>query len=207
MESMLEPLGFEITMAENGQQAVDLAQTIPLDLIVTDLMMPIKNGFEAVKEIRQMPNHKDIPIIAVSASVLEVDVIQSKIAGCNAFLSKPIEEDKLLSLLQEYLDLTWIYEETEESNTESQISTPASVLPTLIVPPAAEMEVLYELAMLGSMKKIKQQAIYLQELDAKYSPLATKLQNLANGFQEKAIVDLIEQCLRASVREQSDHKQ
>ena len=57
------------------------------------------------------------------------------------------------------------------------------------------MEILYELAMLGSMKKIRQRAIYLTELDEQYGPLAAKLQELAQGFQEKAIVNLIEQYL------------
>lgn len=197
MQSILEPLGFEIIMAENGQEAVDLAQTTQLDLILTDLMMPVKSGFEAVAEIRQIPQKQELPIIAVSASVLEVDIIQSKMAGCNAFLSKPIEEEELLSLLEEYLDLTWIYEQIEEYHTPSQTQTTqqAAASTTLVLPPTEELEKLYDLAMLGSMRKIRTQASYLEELDEQYAPLAAKLKDLANGFQEKAIVNLIEQCL------------
>ena len=193
--NMLEPLGFEIVMAENGQQAIELTQQVKPDLIITDLVMPVKTGFEAAQEIRQIPEIKNTPIIAISASVLEVDRHQSQLAGCDAFLPKPIDEPKLLSLLQEYLQLDWIYQEVDEPDSEQQVITEASAAQTLIAPPPEEMEILYELAMLGSMKKIRERAIYLQELDQQYAPLAAKLQDLAQGFQEKAIVNLIEQYL------------
>ncbi|MGK7915654.1 MAG: hypothetical protein AB4038_08915, partial [Prochloraceae cyanobacterium] len=62
-------------------------------------------------------------------------------------------------------------------------------------PPPEEIAILYKLAMLGSMKKIRERAIYLEQLDAKYAPLAAKLQELAQGFQEKAIVNLVKQYL------------
>ncbi|MDJ0687940.1 MAG: hypothetical protein QNJ41_05490, partial [Xenococcaceae cyanobacterium MO_188.B32] len=73
--------------------------------------------------------------------------------------------------------------------------TKAAAAQTLVAPPPEEMEILYELAMLGSMKKIRERAIYLAELDEQYAPLAAKLQELAQGFQEKAIVHLLEQLL------------
>lgn len=114
--NMLEPLGFEITLAENGQQEVDIARQLLPDLILTDLVMPVKSGFEAVKEIRQIPEIAKIPIIAVSASVLDMDRHKSQMAGCEAFLSKPVDREKLLALLAQYLHLEWVYEEEAESN-------------------------------------------------------------------------------------------
>ncbi len=65
----------------------------------------------------------------------------------------------------------------------------------LVAPPPEEIETLHKLAMLGSMKKIRERAKYLELLDCKYIPLAQKLDELAQGFQEKAIVNLIEQYL------------
>jgi PAS domain S-box-containing protein len=65
----------------------------------------------------------------------------------------------------------------------------------LIAPPTEEIKILYELAMLGSMKKIRERAIYLELLAKEYQPFAQKLQELAQDFQEKAIVNLIEQYL------------
>ena len=156
--------------------------------------MPVKTGFEAVKEIRQIPEIQDVIIIAISASVLEMDRKQSQIAGCEAFLPKPVDEKKLVALLQEYLHLDWIYED-EESDASELVISEAAASQSLIAPPTKELEILYELAMMGSMKKIRERAIYLSELDEQYTPLAAKLQDLAQSFQEKAIVNLIEQYL------------
>ncbi|WP_036486276.1 hybrid sensor histidine kinase/response regulator [Myxosarcina sp. GI1] len=187
--NLLEPLGFETSTAENGQQVIELTQTLKPDLIITDLVMPVVTGLEAAQKIRQIPEVRHTPIIAVSASVLEVDRQKSQLAGCDAFLAKPIDEEQLLLLLQEYLKLEWIYEEIEPTISKS-VATEAE---SIKAPPPEEMEKLYELAMLGSMKKIKERAMYLEELDKQYAPLAAKLKNLADGFQEKAIVNLIEQ--------------
>ncbi|MEM7758053.1 MAG: ATP-binding protein [Cyanobacteria bacterium P01_A01_bin.40] len=190
--SMLQPLGFEITLAEDGQQEIDLAQKIKPDCILTDLIMPVKSGFEAVKEIRQIPIIQDVTIIAISASVLESDRHHSLVVGCEAFLPKPVQEQQLLNLLQENLNLEWIYKEIAAA-TDVQLSGAGTIAPEdLITPPAAEVEILYELAMLGSMKKIREQADYLAELDPSYVPLANQLRYLAQGFKEKEIVNLIE---------------
>ena len=193
LQNMLEPLGFEIAYAENGQQEIELAQQLQPDLILTDLVMPVKTGFEAIAELRKLPQMQDIPIIVVSANVLDTDKEKSKLVGCQGFLSKPVDEQQLLELLGEYLQLEWIYEEVSP-----QTIATARIEQPLVIPPPAEMEVLYELAMLGSMKKIRQRATYLQELDTKYIPFAKKLKNLAEGFQEEKILDLVEKYLEMS---------
>ena len=190
--NLLEPLGFEVFAAENGQQEIELARKVKPDLILTDLVMPIKTGFEVVAELRRIPYFNQIPIIAISSSVLETAREQSPIAGCDAFLAKPIEEQKLLALLQKYLQLSWIDREKTEAIAVRSNNSPPETL-DLIAPPPEELKILYELAMLGSMKKIRERAIYLEELDEQYAPLAAKLQELAQGFQEKVIVNLIEQ--------------
>ena len=170
LKNMLEPLGFEVTLAENGQQEIELAQQIEPDCILTDLIMPIKTGLEAVQEIRKIPQLQNVIIIAISASVLKQNRQQSQIAGCEAFLPKPIDQSKLLTVLQKHLQLDWIHEEIDEFATVTRANTTEN----LIIPPPEEMEVLYQLAMLGSMKKIRERAMYLEELDKQYAPLATK---------------------------------
>jgi signal transduction histidine kinase/CheY-like chemotaxis protein len=191
--NMLEPLGFEVVLAEDGQQEVELARQIFPDLILTDLVMPVKSGFEAVQEIRQIPELKEIPIIAISASVLEGDRHQCEIAGCQAFLSKPVKEQDLLAKIKQCLDLEWVCEEIP--HLPANLSSESASEQKLVLPPAEEMEILYELAKLGSMRKIRERATYLEELDERYHPFANKLKDLAQGFQEKAIVALIEKYL------------
>jgi signal transduction histidine kinase/DNA-binding NarL/FixJ family response regulator len=189
--NMLQPLGFEITLAENGQQEVDLALEIRPDLILTDLVMPIMSGFEAVQAIRQLPEIQATPVIAVSASVFDINRQQCQMAGFEAFLPKPIDQQRLLDLLEHYLRLEWVYDSTLESSSATEEASPAELIP----PPTAELEVLYELAMLGNMRKIREHAAYLEELDARYIPFANRLQDLAYGFQEKAITSLVKKYL------------
>ncbi|NEP32037.1 AAA family ATPase [Moorena sp. SIO3B2] len=189
--NMLAPIGFDIVTAEDGEQAVYMAAELHPDLILTDLVMPVKTGFEAVNEIRQIPEIKDIPIIAVSASFLDMDHNKSKIIGCQAFLSKPIDQNKLFALLEQYLPIEWVYEPIDDMGL-SKNGTISSQTAAIIPPPPEEMEVLYELAMLGSMRKIRDRAMFIEHLHENYRPFANKLKDLADGFQEQAILTLVE---------------
>lgn len=193
MAGMLEPIGFEVILAENGQEEIEKAQEIQPDLILTDLIMPVKTGFEAVAEIRQIPTVKNIPIIAVSASVFTDDQNKSQIAGCDAFIPKPVDERKLLALLQTHLQLAWVYDEKEADDSKLEKIEKEKAL---VAPPADELEVLYELAMLGSMRDIRDRALQLEERDDKYISFARKLQSLAKGFEDEKIVALIEHYLK-----------
>lgn len=193
LQNMLEPLGFEIVMAENGQQAVTVACEVQPDLILTDLVMPVKSGFEAVQEIRRIPALQNIPVIAVSASVLDMDQRKIQQAQFEAFLPKPIDNQQLLNLLQQYLHLEWIVSEPLPAYETGR--EPLDLTQALLVPAIEELEILYELAMLGSMRKICDRADYLEELHPQYRPFAHHLKELAQGFQEKAIITLIEQHL------------
>ena len=196
LQSMLEPLGFQVSLANDGQEEIDLAQKLRPDCILTDLVMPVKTGFEAVKEIRNLSSEvKDVIIIAISASVLDMDRQKSRTIGCDSFLPKPVHETKLFAVLQEFLQVDWIYEAIDESDLDNSVVAKTPADSSLVVPPPEEIEILYELAMLGSMKKIRERAIYLEELDEQYAPLSAKLKDLSQSFQEKAIISLIEQHL------------
>ena len=156
LQSMLEPLGFKMSLANDGQE-IDLTKQLKPDCVLTDLVMPVKTGFEAVKEIRQIPDLKDTVIIAISASVLDLYRRKSRHMGCDDFLPKPVQEAELLAALQSHLQLEWIYEEVAEFNLEDSIASESPELPTNL--PPEEVEILYELAMLGSMKKIRERAV------------------------------------------------
>ncbi|MGB0386082.1 MAG: ATP-binding protein [Ardenticatenaceae bacterium] len=203
LSSMLSPLGFEIVLAENGQQEVKLTRQIKPDLILTDLMMPVMNGFEAVKEIRHFAPR--LPVIAISASVFGMDQQKSRLAGCDAFLPKPVDEQTLLALIRQHLELEWIYEVIEDQdedndhdNEQAQEKTtknkPLNAL-RLIAPPAEELEKLYELANLGKMSAIRKRLAHIEQLDQTYAPFAHQVRQLARGFEDEKIAALVEQCL------------
>ncbi|MEE8125771.1 MAG: ATP-binding protein, partial [Nitrospirales bacterium] len=83
--NLLEPLGFEVQEAANGHEALaKVAEPFP-HLIIMDLIMPVMDGIEATRRIRQLPEGKEVPIIASSASVFEFNQQDSLKAGCNDF--------------------------------------------------------------------------------------------------------------------------
>ena len=109
MVDILEPLGFNVITAEDGEQGLQLAIQNKPDIIVTDLFMPIKTGFTLASTIRNIEEFKAIPIIAVSASNFKEVRKQSLTMGCNEFLEKPISHERLLNVLAKYQNLEWIY--------------------------------------------------------------------------------------------------
>jgi signal transduction histidine kinase/ActR/RegA family two-component response regulator len=113
---LLKPLGFKVLTAKNGQQGLQLALAHQPDLILTDLFMPIKTGFTLIAELRQRIDFANTPIIAVSASSFEEVERQSRASGCNAFVAKPIDDQRLLNVLGQNLNLEWIYKQTNHKN-------------------------------------------------------------------------------------------
>ena len=87
---LLEQVGMKITIAENGQRAVDLAITQIFDGILMDLQMPVMDGYSATHAIRSHPQTKDIPIIAMTANVMAGDIKKCLKSGMNDFIKKPI---------------------------------------------------------------------------------------------------------------------
>ncbi len=189
LHGLLDPLGFEIIEAQNGQEEIEKAREIKPDMILTDLVMPVKTGFEAVQEIRQIPELQKVVIIGVSASVFEKDREKSRIVGCNTFLPKPVQPDKLFNLIEKHLGLEWVYEETNEEKDDKS----AEVKGQLVPPSYEELAILFDLAMDGDMRGIQKRASHIEKMAPKFIPFARKLQNLAKGYKEKQILALIEQ--------------
>jgi CheY-like chemotaxis protein len=187
MVDLLAPLKFDIVEAVNGQQAIHLAQEAQPDLILMDRRMPVMDGLEAVRQIRQMPELAEVPIITMSASVSEEDQVLSRGIGVDAFLPKPISWSNLAALLEEYLKLEWEYEEKDEGGWQKDEEV------VLTSPPKEEMEVLFDLAMRGDMRGIQKRMTHLEQMDERFRPFADKLRQLAKGFESKAILAMVKQ--------------
>lgn len=98
---LLEPYNFDVEVAENGIEAVELFHTYKYELILMDIQMPLMDGYKATKLIREVD--KDIPIIALSANAMLEDRKKTLRAGMNEHLNKPIEVDKLYKTLLRYM--------------------------------------------------------------------------------------------------------
>jgi PAS domain S-box-containing protein len=186
----LGALDFEMADASNGEEALAAATSFRPDLIVMDLMMPVMDGFEAMRRLRLVSGFADLPVIATSASATQDVQARCREAGASAFVPKPIEQDLLLETMARLMDLTWVCEEVAAQSTA--IIGAGDSAP--VCPPPEEMMVLRQLARTGNMRTIAERADYLKGLDARYAPFATRLSALAERFQSKAIVSLVEEC-------------
>jgi PAS domain S-box-containing protein len=192
LSDMLGPLGFTVGEAANGGEGLEQARILRPDLILMDVVMPAMDGLEAMRRLRRLPDFRDVPVIAISASASGGDATSSLAAGANAFLPKPISMEQLLAHIGALLKLEWIVVLPEMQPAQEQDEEA-----NLVAPPAPEMEILHHLARLGNMQDILQRANYLAELDERYRPFASQLSLLAKGYRSQAILSLVERYLES----------
>ena len=109
LQNILEPIGFQIDLAEDGLQGLERAMLVKPDLVITDLFMPNKTGATLGRDLLRLPGCKELPVVLTSAGSSEVLSQDYHKLGCAAFISKPIDPDKLLVLLEQLLHLEWKY--------------------------------------------------------------------------------------------------
>ncbi len=100
---LLSDVGFQVDLAENGAIAVAMVQKASYDLVLMDMQMPVMDGIVATVEIRKLPQFKELPIVAMTANVMQRDQERCLAAGMNDHLAKPIDPDALQKVL-----LKWI---------------------------------------------------------------------------------------------------
>lgn len=104
LTSALEEQGAKIESARNGREALEVLESNGnVDLVLMDIMMPEMDGYEAMRRIRQTKKYNDLPIISLTAKAMKDDKKKCIEAGANDYLPKPIQMDKLLSLLRVWL--------------------------------------------------------------------------------------------------------
>lgn len=185
--NLLTPLGFEVVEGASGQEALNQINSYQINAIITDLIMPGIDGFKLMSELRSQPKFQDLVIIASSASVFDSDQYKSLDSGANAFLSKPIQIDELLSLLEKHLGISWIYQDSPTFDKNANQSLQLDGDSYLIPPPDEEIVILYDLVMRGNLKEVTKQVERLKNLDKKYAPFAEQVGELARNFQEKQL--------------------
>ncbi|SDX67157.1 PAS domain S-box-containing protein [Allochromatium warmingii] len=123
---LLRATGAQVTLAENGQEAVEQVRTQTFDLVLMDVQMPHMDGLEATRQIRAQPAYRELPILAMTANAFESDRQQCLEAGMNDHLAKPIEPEQLTATL-----VRWLPRAAGERDT----ATPRDVLPTVTALP------------------------------------------------------------------------
>ena len=103
LEAYLVPQGYEIVKAANGEEALGKLSGNQIDLILLDVMMPGMDGFEVTRRVRQDNTHRLLPIILVTALRETEDRVKGIEAGCDDFISKPVDKMELLARVRSLL--------------------------------------------------------------------------------------------------------
>jgi len=105
LSRLLEEKGLKVTIARSGKKALEVLAASPdFDVILMDIMMPEMDGYEAIQRIRTLPNFHSLPILALTAKAMKGDMDKCLAAGASDYLSKPVDADRLFSMLR-----VWLY--------------------------------------------------------------------------------------------------
>jgi CheY-like chemotaxis protein len=187
----LRPLGFEVMEAMDGAQAVALAASEPPDLVLMDLVMPVLDGFEAIRQLRAHPRFDSRPIVAFSASAFDVTRAQSEQAGADAFLSKPVDFDALLETLARHLHLKWIHTSAHSHRELPDQDAAGSSCDDIRNLPREVAASLFELALMGDVRGLTE-ALNALELTGRVAPKVTEeLRGFVRNYDMKGIRTLL----------------
>lgn len=181
---ILTPLGFEIIEATNGQDAIKLWESEQPDLILMDMRMPVMDGYEATKIIKQKilenQNQNNPAIIALTATAFNEDKKFMLELGCNDFIRKPLQEDILLNKIARYLEVEYIYESDNHVIAPEQSSLNKLTREALKVMPEKWCKSLHEQATSCNQDSVLQ---LLSEIPEHHQSLKLQLEELADNYQ------------------------
>jgi CheY-like chemotaxis protein len=182
---LLRSLGFEVDEAENGARAVELAIERRPDLIFIDLIMPVKDGVTAVRELRQRGGDlARTPIVAVSANAFNDTRADSVRAGCDEFIAKPVRLDEVTDVLTRLLRIEWI-RGASRARSRTIERADGHRLPTALA------EDLYELALQGDVHALTQRIAEARLDPSGPVELLAELSSMASSYDMKALRELL----------------
>ncbi|HEY1535775.1 MAG TPA: response regulator, partial [Polyangiaceae bacterium] len=103
--TVLEGQGMKVVFAENGRDGIEVLKNTPeVSLVLMDVMMPEMDGYETMRQIRRLPEYRMLPILALTAKAMKGDREKCLEAGASDYITKPVDPDRLLSLMR-----VWMY--------------------------------------------------------------------------------------------------
>jgi PAS domain S-box-containing protein len=188
IQEFLEPVGVKVMNAENGEQAIILADSWRPNLILMDLRMPVMNGYEASRRIKALQGGKKIHIIALTASILEMDREKVTESGMTGYIRKPFKEYELFSVMEEKLGKIFTYSDQAVSKKKMKITDEEQISTKAIN--ALPKELIENLITATTNAQFDMLLEFIDKV-AQYSPeTAVKLRSMANNFQYDALLKL-----------------
>jgi signal transduction histidine kinase/DNA-binding NarL/FixJ family response regulator len=184
---LLQPIGFAVREASNGQEAVEMWQQWQPQLIWMDMRMPIMNGYEATQQIKSHLQGQATVILALTASTLEEEKAVVLSAGCDDFVRKPFREEVIFDKMAQYLGVRYIYEEINSENIVDAASIQKLTPEALAIMPNEWLTKLFEAATLIDEREIAQ---LLSQIPEEHQALAQAIQKEVNDFDFDRIMTL-----------------
>jgi len=194
LTGLLQPLGFEIIEAADGCEGLDKASEHEPDMVLTDLVMPVTDGFECIRGIRSLPQLRHIGIIVISASTPAEPLEMISSASCDDFIPKPVQAAELFNKLAHHLRLEWVYASDPEPGPGESDET-GKKDGDFVIPPFSEAETLYKLGMSGKVIELCRELDMMEQTDERYGPFVQELRGLARAFQVAEIRELLKKYL------------
>ncbi|MBT63163.1 MAG: hypothetical protein CML13_08125 [Puniceicoccaceae bacterium] len=196
LNDLLEPVGFDLDVAENGHEALRLIRQNSYDLVLSDVIMPFMSGYELVEAVRADPKIAKTPIFAISASLMQLSTMEKqRMRKFDSFIAKPVNANDLFDAIRAPLKVDWLY---SNSARPPKTKTPdnhsrASEGPNYLQNPIAELiQELLILARVGDVKALQQSLPQLRETD---QDTAIKVENYLNNYKMDQIITELESSL------------
>jgi two-component system, sensor histidine kinase and response regulator len=190
--NLLKEIGFTVFEAENGEEAINFWHQWQPNLIIMDIQMPITDGLTATKIIKETRQGKKTKIVALTASTFEENRQNILAAGCDDFLSKPLQVTVLLEKISEHLGVEYIYEKQEEKieSANSQKILESDVSAFLLTMPGEWLKQLNNAAGQCNDDLILK---LINQIVPENNNFANFIKDLALDFQFKRIIELTEE--------------
>ncbi|MEM9004153.1 MAG: ATP-binding protein [Cyanobacteria bacterium P01_F01_bin.86] len=202
LQNILEPLGFKIIEADNGAVGLTQLRSALPDLVITDLAMPVMDGYEFLEHVRADVDLRQTKVIVSSASVAQTDRQLALDGGGDDFLAKPIDAKALQRILSKHLQLVWLYEEQPQELPKQLLLTPQSKSTTddtkfqgVTLPPRQTLERLLRLAQQGNIKALREENAQLMAKNPAFTAFAEPIQRYAQQFLAEEVEDYLQQYL------------
>ncbi len=188
---MLEDVGFLTQQADNGQKVVELFKKEQPDIIFMDIQMPVMDGYEAIRRIRESEGGDAVFIVAATASVFEEERQKVIASGADDFLRKPLQESELFEKIRLLLKAEYIYSEEEIGTNSSPVPSSANDTPkALSALPEELRDKLHKAVLDGDYSLIIE---LIGRIGAHNSALAKNLMEMAEKFDFQKLLQLLKE--------------
>jgi len=187
MVNLLRPLGFEVREAENGQEGIAVWREWAPHLVWMDMRMPVMDGYEATRRIKEMEKGQETVVIALTASAFEEDRTRILSLGCDGFVRKPFREKEVFDAMAQHLGVEFVYEEEEEAVQTPSGSREALTPEALSGLPGEWVAQLHEAASQADEEMVMS---LIEQIEGEHDGLARGLRELVGEFQFGKIIAL-----------------